>query len=370
MAENAFAETPSFAWGKRGTAGSAIPSALSLTHLSHRYTQEDVIKDLSLEIKSGEIVALLGASGCGKSTLLRLIAGLERPHQGQIFMDKLEVSSQNNFLPPHERGIGFVFQDYALFPHLTCIGNVKFGLKHLPREEAITIALQALARVGLADKAYAMPQTLSGGMQQRVALARAIAPRPSILLMDEPFSGLDRRLRDDVREETLAVIQETRATTLIVTHDPEEAMRMADKIVLLKNGTVLQQGTAAQLYSSPSSLEVARFFSDINVLNGKIAQGFVHTPLGKFATTLPENTLAYVAIRPESLELEPLSGRMIGRMSKLRFAGEINLAEVLVEGLERPLKVRLRANAPLAKGQDVGINIKHEEVLVFATNNG
>jgi iron(III) transport system ATP-binding protein len=349
-------------WGHRGTAGTAIANSLKISHLSKSFAGRKVIDDFSLTIKAGEIIALLGASGCGKSTLLRMIAGIETPDSGAIFTDNRETTT----LPPEERGIGFVFQDYALFPHLTNIGNVKFGLKHLPRDEAVQIALRALERVGLADRAYDYPDSLSGGMQQRVALARAIAPRPGILLMDEPFSGLDKRLRQEVRDETLAVISETRATCLIVTHDPEEAMLMADRIALLKDGKLIQIGTAKEIYLAPADLSVARFFSDINEVSGEVFNHEVMTPLGRFDADYGDGRLVTVIIRPESIILSDKGEGVEGRIVKKRFSGVIEHYEVAIEGLERPIKATKRAGSDFPVGQNVVINIIRNETLVFA----
>jgi iron(III) transport system ATP-binding protein len=226
---NEVADTPTtrlqFGWGRRGTAGAAIAARLSFEDVSHAYGDALSVERLTADVEPAEIVCLLGPSGCGKSTLLKLAAGLEQPAAGRILINGREVSGPDRFLPPEKRGIGLMFQDFALFPHLTVLRNVMFGLTTLKRGPAEQAARTALRRVGLEHFAELYPHLLSGGEQQRVALARAIAPRPGILLMDEPFSGLDSRLRDEVRDETLAVLREKRATCIIVTHDPEEAMR-------------------------------------------------------------------------------------------------------------------------------------------------
>ncbi len=263
-------------WGQRGTAGSAIPSRLTFDDVTHVYGTTEAVNGLSLDVSPGEIVALLGRSGCGKTTLLRVAAGIERQTGGHVLLDGRVMAGGNEFLPPEKRGIGLVFQDYALFPHMSVAENVAFGLKNLPKAEARAIALSALGRVGLARHADDYPHRLSGGEQQRAALARAIAPRPGVLLMDEPFSGLDRRLRDSVREETLAVLNESGATSLIVTHDPEEAMRMADRIALMHEGRLVQVGTPEDLFLRPQTLFAARFFSDINELDAVVRDGVAH----------------------------------------------------------------------------------------------
>jgi iron(III) transport system ATP-binding protein len=349
-------------WGHRGTAGTAIANSLALKNIHKSYDGRKVIDDVSITIKAGEIIALLGASGCGKSTLLRMIAGIEAMDSGAIITDKRDTT----YIPPEERGIGFVFQDYALFPHLTNIGNVKFGLKHLPRDEAVKIAMRTLERVGLADRAFDYPENLSGGMQQRVALARAIAPRPGLLLMDEPFSGLDKRLRQEVRDETLAIISETRATCLIVTHDPEEAMLMADRIALLKDGKLIQIGTAQEIYLAPADLSVARFFSDINEVSGAVYGHMVNTPLGKLDADFGDGRMVTVVIRPESIILTRDGEGVDGRIMKKRFSGVIEHYEVAIEGLERPIKATKRAGSDFSIGQNARVNIIRNEALVFA----
>jgi iron(III) transport system ATP-binding protein len=239
------------------------------------------------------VLCLLGPSGCGKSTLLRIAAGVERPSSGRILLDEQEVAGPNRFMPPEKRGVGLMFQDFALFPHLSILDNVAFGLKSLTRSEAKAEAHAALERVGLGHYAGEYPHILSGGEQQRVALARAIAPRPSVLLMDEPFSGLDPRLREKMREETLAILHETHATCIVVTHDAEEAMRMGDRVVLMRKGSVAQIGKALDLYRAPKDILAARTFSDLNELPARVEQGSAVTPLGRFSVgALPDGTEA------------------------------------------------------------------------------
>ena len=206
------------------------------------------------------------------------------------------------FLPPEKRGVGLMFQDYALFPHMSILANVMFGLTGLSKTEAQAAAFAALGRVGLADYASDYPHALSGGEQQRVALARALVPRPGILLMDEPFSGLDKRLRDSVRDQTLAVIRETRATCIIVTHDPEEAMRMGDKIALMRQGRLVQHGTASELYNAPVDLFAARFFSELNQIEGTVTSAGVETALGLMKVTDGEQgERVDVCVRPQGI---------------------------------------------------------------------
>ncbi len=355
-------------WGRRGTAGAAIAVRLAFENVSHAYDQALAVDQVDLQIEPAEIVCLLGPSGCGKTTLLKLAAGLEVPAAGRVLIDGLEVSGPARFVPPEKRGVGLMFQDFALFPHLNILSNVKFGLSGLPREVAETEARKALRRVGLESYADLYPHALSGGEQQRVALARAVAPRPSVLLMDEPFSGLDSRLRDDVRDETLAVLRETRATCIIVTHDPEEAMRMADRIVLMRAGRVVQTGSAADLYHSPTDLAAARFFSELNEVPGVVQGNLVSTPLGAFGRQgVVDGESVTVCVRPHGVRIAPAGGGSVpGRLMSRRFLGEVELVEIAVEGLDVPLKARSRDSVPAAVGNEVGILIDEAAVLMFA----
>ena len=244
-------DTATIRRGPGGRTPASIAARLTYENVTHRYGDVVAVRDFSLDIEPGEIVCLLGRSGCGKTTLLRLAAGVEEPASGRILINDREVSGDDRFLPPERRGVGLMFQDFALFPHLTNLANVMFGLKALPKADAEREARFALARVGLAHLADVYPHMLSGGEQQRVALARAVAPRPSVLLMDEPFSGLDRRLRDEVRDDTLNVLRDSRVTCVIVTHDPEEALRMADRVALMREGRLVQVDTPEANLSAP-----------------------------------------------------------------------------------------------------------------------
>jgi iron(III) transport system ATP-binding protein len=349
-------------WGQRGTAGAAIPARLTFDTVTHRYGALTAVAEFSLDIAPGEIVALLGRSGCGKTTLLRVAAGIERQSAGRVLLDGRAVADGKTFEPPETRGIGYVFQDYALFPHLSVQDNVAFGLKSLSRGEAKKVALRALDRVGLTNHANDYPHELSGGEQQRVALARAVAPRPGVLLMDEPFSGLDRRLRDSVREETLAVLHETQATSLLVTHDPEEAMRMADRIALMHEGRLLQVGTPEDLYLRPKTLFAARFFSEINEIEGKVKAGAVETALGAGKTNGQADGAVVVALRPSGIRLGK-EGRP-GRVIASRFLGDTDHLEIAVEGLEAPIRARAQAGR-WPEGADVGVSFDPAQALVF-----
>jgi iron(III) transport system ATP-binding protein len=272
---------------------------------------------------------------------------------------------------PEQRGVGLMFQDFALFPHLSILDNVAFGLRSLTRREAKAEAHAALERVGLAHYAREYPHILSGGEQQRVALARAIAPRPSVLLMDEPFSGLDPRLREKMREETLAILHETRATSIVVTHDAEEAMRMGDRVALMRQGRIVQTGKALDLYRAPKDILAARTFSDLNELPARVDQGSALTPLGRFfANGLPDGADAIVCVRQRGVRLLSAGQGVPARVLDARFLGDVALVELAVQGLDAPILARVRESDAPPQGAEIGVSIDAGAVLVFEAENG
>lgn len=338
-------------WGVPNTAAVSIPCELSFENIHHSIDGNEILRDISLTAKSGTVTCLLGPSGSGKTTLLRIAAGMVRQSAGRVLQDHREIGGPATFLPPEKRGIGLVFQDYALFPHLNILDNVCFGLAHIKRSERKPQATQMLERVGLSDRAGDYPHHLSGGEQQRVALARAMVPRPGVLLLDEPFSGLDSRLRDAVREETLGVLRETRATSIIVTHDPEEALKMGDQIVLLNQGCVEQIDSGRQLYSNPTTLFAAEFFSEINVFEGIAEQGHVTTPLGPVQLPdLKSGEKAVAAVRTGAIAVSETSDGLPqqackGRIISTSFTGDFDHLRIGVGGAEEPIRARVSAGS-------------------------
>ncbi|MBZ8132558.1 iron ABC transporter ATP-binding protein [Afifella sp. IM 167] len=354
---------------RRRRAAATIASSLGFEGVERHYGPVTALDSVDLQIGAGEVVSLLGQSGCGKTTLLRIAAGVEAPSAGRVTIDGREVASPADMLPPEKRSVGLVFQDYALFPHLTVLHNVMFGLAALSRSERAAEAAAALTRVGLSHLARAFPHEISGGEQQRVALARAVAPRPGILLMDEPFSGLDSRLRESVRSETLAVLREAGATALIVTHDPEEAMAVSDRIALMRAGRIVQEGRPEDLYRSPETLFAARFFSALNEIEATVSAGEAVTPAGRFpAPGLAEGTKAVVAIRPQGVRLRPANGASAGARGRIvsrRFLGEVQQFDVALQELDAYITARARVEETLAVGAEVTVGFDARDALVF-----
>ncbi|MEM1288445.1 MAG: ABC transporter ATP-binding protein [Pseudomonadota bacterium] len=342
--------------------------AVRTSDLSHSYGETKALDGISIEIATGEIICLLGHSGCGKTTFMRALAGIERPSSGDVYLDNEHVSGPGVFVPPERRGVGMMFQDFALFPHLSVAKNVSFGLQGLARDVAQLEATAALDLVGLSSEAEHYPHMLSGGMQQRVALARALAPKPRILLMDEPFSGLDRRTRDKVRDETLEILRDLGTTTIVVTHDPDEALRIADRIVLMRSGRVVQDGTAQDFYYAPADLFAARFFHELNEFDGSVSGGKAQTALGPVdADGLPEGTLVNVGVRQAAISVEAAThpNQVIGTVKTCKFLGEEDLLGIALEGSDRVIYARNSRIGLFKPGERVALSIHPDSALVF-----
>jgi iron(III) transport system ATP-binding protein len=341
-------------------------TALLLDDVCARYGGVVALQDVSFAVNKGEIACLLGPSGSGKSTLLRLVAGVDVPASGRVVLDGVEVAGPSRFVEPEHRRVGMVFQDYALFPHLTVADNVAFGLNGRPRSKAAPAVDAMLDRLGLRRFAASYPHMLSGGERQRVALARAMAPGPRVLLMDEPFSSLDSSLREQVRRYTVDFLRETGTTTVVVTHDPEEAMRIGDRIALLHAGRLLQYGPPDDIYSRPVSLSAARLLGDTNVLHGLCMHGRVETPLGRFAVPhLPDGTPATVCVRPEHLQLATHPASAHARVVSTTFLGETDLLDLALPGLETPVRLRAFGRTGLQSGDHVGIEVIAGHALIL-----
>ncbi|MFZ1727317.1 MAG: ABC transporter ATP-binding protein [Albidovulum sp.] len=355
---------------------------LEVQNLVRHFGGRAVVRDVSLSIPAGQVTCLLGPSGCGKSTTLRMIAGVDIQDSGRILVDGNLVCDTVYRVPPERRSIGMMFQDFALFPHLSVSENVAFGLKD--RADAGKRRVEELLeRVSLAGFGTKYPHELSGGEQQRVALVRALAPNPRILLMDEPFSGLDERLRDGIRDDTLALLKEEGTAVLLVTHEPHEAMRMADEIALMRGGRIVQQGAPYNLYNAPVDREAAAFFSDINILESKVEGALTATPFGDFlAPGMPDGTEVEIVIRPQHLKIDfdragrgpgptPGDGTPArGHVARARFLGRESLVEFRMDFGDQVL----RATVPgvfLPKPSTVmWLMIRRDRCFIFPKTDG
>lgn len=278
-----------------------MTDAIVCRHLSKRYSGVSALDAFSITAPEGKVLGLVGPSGSGKTTALRLIAGFERPDRGAVEVAGEVVVDETTFVPPERRRVGMVFQDFALFPHMTVGGNVSYGLPKGPSRRGRVA--DALAMVGLSGFESRMPHQLSGGEQQRVALARALAPAPAVILLDEPFSNLDAPQRERVRREVRGILVEARATAVFVTHDQEEALAVSDVMAVMRDGRVIQAATPDQLYRRPADRWVARFLGEGEFLPGTVQGGIVDTALGRFPVDTPLSGPVDVLIRPEHVRL-------------------------------------------------------------------
>ncbi len=323
--------------------------AIAVASVSKSFGAVAVLRDVSVAAAPGSVVALLGPSGCGKTTLLRIIAGLETPDAGEVRIDTRTVSGPKDFVAPEQRRVGMVFQDWALFPHLSVARNVAYGLKRGPgRADRVAAALAMVGLDGLGDR---QPGTLSGGQQQRVALARAIAPEPSAILLDEPFSNLDTSLRVQVRGEVHRLLAELAITCVFVTHDQEEAFVLGDEVAVMHGGRIVQQATPAELYAAPATPWVATFVGEANLVEGDSQGGQARTALGLVTLAGPGDGRSQVLLRPEELRLEASSGAGGAGNGPSGAAGTVTLLEyyghdtVYVVAVDRGPTVRVRSGS-------------------------
>jgi len=351
-------------------------TALVIDEVSHRFGPTIALNAVSLTVAKGEILCLVGPSGCGKSTLLRVAAGLEPLQVGRVSIeDKVVAEAGKPELPPEARNVGFLFQDFALFPHLSVLDNAAFGLHALPARERRERARAALARVGMADFARAYPHTLSGGQQQRVALARAMAPAPRLFLLDEPFSGIDARLRRVLLEDTRRVLKESGAASVVVTHDPEEAMLLGDRVAVMRAGRILQAGTAEAVYRRPETAFVAEFLGEVNAFRGAVnGSGGVETPLGSVAAPgFGAGAPVVVIIRQEGVAVSsgdtaPAGSAVPVTISWVRPMGAASLMLLRrrdAGASDPPIYARVSGRLGLAEGASAYAAIDRDEVFVF-----
>ena len=346
---------------------------LSLEGVSLHFGDNVVVNDISFEVQTGEMLCLLGPSGCGKTSTLRLVAGLDRPNEGTITLGGRVVSSPNKLVAPHKRDVGLLFQEFALFPHLTVSENISYGLVAFSREQNLRRVSELIDRMRLKKHADKYPHMLSGGEQQRVALARALAPGPKLLLLDEPFSGLDTTLREEMAEETLSMLKELGVTAVMVTHDPEEALTMANRIVLMNEGKIVQVGTPKELFRSPSNVFSASFFGRINQIEGVVEGDIVKTDLGAFRNPdLPEGAPAQVLLRPEAIKIVTQSTDDSSPNSLLvcgvQYAGNSSLIRLGIGDWPQPhthVEVRYSQAAAFDLGDRIPVEIDQDQAFVF-----
>lgn len=344
---------------------------LKLDRVTHRYGHHPVLEGIGLHLEAGQIGCLLGPSGCGKSTVLRLIAGFERLQQGRILLGGQSVSAPGRHLAPEQRQVGMVFQDYALFPHLSVAGNIGFGLHRLSSNAARQRVDAMLALVGLTQFADKRPQHLSGGQQQRVALARALAPRPQLLLLDEAFSGLDAELREKLALEVREILREEGITALVVTHDQHEAFAMADFVGVMHEGSIRQWDIPYHLYHRPSDRFVADFIGQGVLLPGHVLNGgAIATEMGTVfnrahcrGESLPEGASLEVLIRPDDVRLDEqsnLSAELVRRV----FHGADFIYTLALPSGQRVLAM-VPSHHDHRIGEQIGIRMAVDHVVAF-----
>ena len=344
----------------------------------------EAVHDLHFEVEPGQFYTLLGPSGCGKSTTLRCLAGLERPDAGEIKIGDRVVSSANVFLPPNERPIGMVFQSYAIWPHMTVFNNVAFPLKQqkVPKAEREKLVMEALTLVQMANLAHRPSPYLSGGQQQRVALARALVSKPQVLLLDEPLSNLDAKLREELRLEIKELLRRLSITTLYVTHDQAEALAMSDRVAVMYGGQILQEANPKELYLQPKAKFVAQFIGQVNFFEGKILSGaangigIVHTAEGDFRCVLSPSVQSgaetLIAVRPESISVSSEQqsnglNHLAGKVEKTVFLGDVIDCQIRVG--TKVVHTKLPPTTEIAEAQEVFLQFAPHACIVLPVSN-
>lgn len=342
--------------------------ALRCVGVTKRFGDVVAVDAADLEVAEGSFTALLGPSGCGKTTLLRIVAGLDRADAGTVHLGAREVDGPSGVVAPEARSVGLVFQDHALFPHLDVGANVAFGLRGLDRARRTARVAEVLELVGLSGLERRRPSALSGGQRQRVALARALAPSPMLLLLDEPFSSLDAALRVSIRDEVRTILRAAEQTALLVTHDQEEALSIADRVGVMFDGRLHQVADPHTLYRAPATPEVAAFIGDADVVPGtRAGQYLIDTPLGRLATSVPVQAERVAAvIRPESVQLRAATAGT-GEVRTLTYFGRDQLVGVVLDdGTE--VRARRGPELDLQRGDRVDVTIEGPAVT-FPTSD-
>ena len=348
--------------------------AVRINNLSYSMNEKKILNNINLQLEKEKIACILGPSGCGKTTLLKLIAGLSKVQEGEIFLNENLVSSSNIHLKTEKRKIGFLFQDYALFPHQTVKQNLQFAIKDKSTSHRVEEIMDVIK---LSDSLEKYPHELSGGEQQRVALARSIIAKPDLLLLDEPFSSLDLNLKEEVRDDTLHLLQKSNISVLLVTHDPFEAMFISNQInIMNKNGEIVQSGSPTDLYNLPNSSYVANFFGETNKFHGVVKDTIVETPVGEFKV---ENNLESknvdIFIRPETVKLSkeqtPVNG-IKGTVMASKLMGTYSFIHLSVLSKNNEV-VHVHSHMPPNflpnQSSAVGIEIDKEQTFIFPSKN-
>ena len=344
---------------------------LDIKNLHHSYGELEALNNLNFSIENNSIISVLGPSGCGKTTLIRLIAGLEQIQKGEIFLEKSLVANKNLNVPPEKRPISYVFQDFALFPHMTVLENVSFAAGSKSNKKQLIEQVINLAKVdNFLDK---YPHSLSGGEQQRVALARSIAVQPKLLLLDEPFSDLDINLKREIIDDTLHLINSLESSAIVVTHNAEEAMFLSDAILVMEKGKLIQIGTPHDIYFKPSNLYVASLFGETNIFQSKVEDNTCLTPLGRIKTSnLSNNQDVDVVVRPEAIKLNleksPLLNPNSGVVVDSKFLGNSAIIHMTVndeKNNKHHIHSRVMGNFLPPAASSVSVTLDEDHVFIF-----
>jgi iron(III) transport system ATP-binding protein len=344
---------------------------LDVKQLSHFFGEKEALINLNFSIDHNSIVSVLGPSGCGKTTLIRLIAGLEQIQNGEIFLEKFLVANKNLNVPPEKRSISYVFQDFALFPHMTVLENISFAAGSKSNKKQLIDQVINLSKVeNFLDK---YPHSLSGGEQQRVALARSIAVQPKLLLLDEPFSDLDINLKREIIDDTLHLINSLESSAIVVTHNAEEAMFLSDSILVMEKGKLIQIGTPHEIYFKPSNLYVASLFGETNIFQSKVIDNTCLTPLGRIKTSnLSNNQDVDVVVRPEAIKLNleksPLLNPNSGVVVDSKFLGNSAIIHMTVndeKNNKHHIHSKVMGNFLPPPASSVSVTLDEDHVFIF-----
>jgi iron(III) transport system ATP-binding protein len=344
---------------------------LDVKQLSHFFGEKEALINLNFSIDHNSIVSVLGPSGCGKTTLIRLIAGLEQIQNGEIFLEKFLVANKNLNVPPEKRSISYVFQDFALFPHMTVLENISFAAGSRSNKKQLIDQVINLSKVeNFLDK---YPHSLSGGEQQRVALARSIAVQPKLLLLDEPFSDLDINLKREIIDDTLHLINSLESSAIVVTHNAEEAMFLSDSILVMEKGKIIQIGTPHEIYFKPSNLYVASLFGETNIFQSKVIDNTCLTPLGRIKTSnLSNNQDVDVVVRPEAIKLNleksPLLNPNSGVVVDSKFLGNSAIIHMTVndeKNNKHHIHSKVMGNFLPPPASSVSVTLDEDHVFIF-----